>query len=138
MPHEFPQVWHPWEAWEEVSHNMWGTVQDRTAAVCLAIEFTGDHARYGYYMRRVVREWPISCENALTDPYLNHKAWVGHAACALALRLPEDVVRQAWGHLSDEQKLLANKEAVRAVSEWRWAYVEDRRIRENVDEPLLL
>jgi hypothetical protein len=112
------QVFHPYYDWEEVAHNMWGTVEDRRGVLLSAIQFTGDHEKYGHYMMRVVREWPISSENALTDPYLNHRAWVGHAACALAFQCPEDVVRQAWGHLTDEQKLLANQEADRAIAAW--------------------
>lgn len=132
-----PQVWHPVDKWEEIPHNMWGRVADRQSYLDWAIGFTGDHKLYGSFMRRVCSEWPISCENAFTDPHLNHKAWLGHAACALANRCPEDIVRQAWGKLSDEQKLLANEEARRAVSDWKRAYIADRRLREDVGEPML-
>lgn len=116
-------MFHPYYEWEEVGANMWGTVDDRRGFMLSAIQFTGDHKRYGAYMMRVIEEWPISCENALTDPYLNHRAWVGHAACALAFGCPEDIVRAAWAHLTDEQKLLANKEADRAISAW-WEHRE--------------
>ena len=112
------QVFHPYYDWEEVAHNMWGSVGDRRSYLLSAISFTADHEKYGRFMMRVVREWPISTENALTDPYLNHRAWVGHAACALAFQCPEDIVRQAWGQLTDEQKLLANQEADRAIAAW--------------------
>lgn len=131
------QVWHPVWAWEEVAHNMWGRVKDRAGYLEQAIEFTGDHERYGHFMRRVCVEWPISTENAFTDPYLNHKAWLGHAACALAFNCPEDIVRQAWGHLTDEQKLLANQEAGRAVADWRGAYLANRGVRRNVAQSML-
>lgn len=117
---------------------MWGDVYNAREALVEAIKFTGDHKRYGHYMMRVVHEWPISCENALTDQNLNQKAWVGHAACALALRLPEDIVRKAWGHLTNEQRVLANKEADRAIREWRKYYGASREIRSDMDEPLLL
>ena len=122
------QVFHPYYDWEEVRYNMWGRVEDRRSYLLSAIAFTGDHKKYGSYMMRVVEEWPISCENAFTDPHLNHKAWVGHAACALAFQCPEDIVRQAWGHLSDEQKLLANQEAGRAIA----AFWHHRRKTEGV------
>lgn len=132
------RVYHPYDRWEELVHNMWGDVPNRREALAKAIEFTGDHKRYGGYMKRVVKEWPISCENALTDKSLNQKAWVGHAACALALRIPEDIVRKAWGLLADEQRLLANKEAARAIREWQHAYRKDCGLRENLEQPLLL
>lgn len=117
---------------------MWGSVSDRRKAFSQAIEFTGDHKLYGSFMVRVTNEWPISCENALTDPHLNQKAWIGHAACALALRCPEDIVRKAWGMLTDEQRLLANKEAARAIRKWKNAYIESRGLRRNLEMPVLL
>lgn len=132
------QVWHPWYEWEEVAHNMWGTVPDRDAMLERAVRFTGDHALYGSFMRRVVVEWPISCENAFTDPHLGHRSWVGHAACALAFGCPEDIVRKAWGILTDEQKLLANKEADGAIRAWRDHRVEGRRVGGEVGSQVLL
>lgn len=131
------RVYHPWWVWEEVKHNMWGAVDDRQAMLRRAIEFTGDHKLYGRWMRKVIAAWPNSCENALTDASLNKRAWIGHAACAMAFRCPEDIVRQAWGHLSDEQRLLANKEAERALRLWQDAYEKDHGLRDDLGEPLL-
>jgi hypothetical protein len=131
------QVYHPVQQWEEIAHNMWGRVDDRAGYTQRAIDFTGDHKLYGSFMRRVCLEWPISTENAFTDPYLNHRAWVGHAACALAFNCPEDIVRQAWRFLSDEQKLLANKEASRAIADWRRSYITHRGLRRDVAAPML-
>jgi hypothetical protein len=131
------QVYHRVQEWEEVTHNMWGKVTDRNAYIQRAIQFTGNHIEYGRYMLRVCEEWPISTDNAFTDPYLNHRAWVGHAACALAFNCPEDIVRQAWRFLTDEQKLLANKEASRAIADWRRAYIKDRGLRPDVAAEML-
>ena len=132
-----PQIYHPVQQWEEITHNMWGKVTDRNAYTQRAIQFTSNHIEYGRYMRRVCDEWPISTENAFTDPHLNHRAWVGHAACALAFNCPEDIVRQAWSYLTDEQKLLANKEASRAIADWRRAYIKDRGLRHDVAAEML-
>jgi len=116
------KVWHPCDQWEEMQHNMWGEVDDRQAFLSMAAAFTGNHYLYGHFMMRVVKEWPISCENALTDSSLNKRAWIGHAACALAFGCPEDIVRQAWSALSDEQRALANKQADRAIWSWEANY----------------
>jgi len=114
------RIYHPVQRWEEMRFNMWGAAKDRKAAKELAIRFTGDAALYGSFMRRVCEEWPISCENALTDTNLNRKAWLGHAACALAHQIPEDIVREAWSELTDEQRILANKQAHDAISAWEY------------------
>lgn len=137
MSNQLPQVWHPVDQWEEIAHNMWGRVDNRNSWIQRAIQFTGNHKQYGHYMRRVCNEWPISTENAFTDPYLNHRAWLGHAACALAFNCPEDIVRQAWRYLTDEQKLLANKEANRAIAGWRRTYIKNHRLCRDMAAAML-
>ena len=131
------RVYHPISKWEEISHGMWSDVEDKTVILKRARAFTGNHKIYGSYMIRVIVEWPISCENALTDSSLNQRAWIGHAACALAIGCPEDITREAWGHLTDEQRLLANNEADRALRCWRYAYAKDRNICDDMGEALL-
>lgn len=116
---------------------MWGDVKDRKSMLSTAIDFTGDHKKYGKFMNRVIREWPVSCENALTDYSLNRKAWVGHAAVALALECPEDIVREAWSYLKDEQKHLANEEARKAIALWEYNYFKSRSVYKDMGGPLL-
>lgn len=135
---KFERVYHPVGAWEEIPANMWGEATNPRAALEQAIGFTSDHKLYGSWMMRVVREWSKSCENALTDSSLNRKAWVGHAAVAMALNIPEDITRKAWGFLTDEQQLLANKEAERAICEWSVNYAKDKNILRDMGGSLLL
>lgn len=117
MPPEW-EIWHPYTTWEEMQFNMWGNVKDRAQWLQKAIDFTGDHTLYGLWMMKVVNLWPMSCEQNLTKLDTNRKAWIGHAAVALAMQCPEDIVRQAWGFLSDEQQKLANQKAQEAINEW--------------------
>ena len=131
------RVYHPYWDWEEIDFNMWGDVSCRKKAIAKAINFTSDHRCYGRFMMRVISEWPISCENALTDSNLNRKAWVGHAACALALALPEHIVRAAWGDLTDEQRVLANREAERAIATWEHNYRKSKKLHGAVDQEVL-
>lgn len=131
------RVYHDCREWEEMKFNMWGEVDNQKEALQKAIEFTSNHKQYGQYMMRVVNEWPISCENALTDENLNKRAWVGHSAVALALQIPEDITRKAWGYLTDEQRFLANKEATRAIQYWTISYTESRGLQEDLVQPML-
>lgn len=131
------RVWLPIDQWEEISANMWGEVANRRIFLQRVVIFTGNHRLYGRYMQRVTIEWPNSCINALTDYNLNRKAWIGHAACALALHCPEDITRQAWGLLTNEQRILANRQADRAIQSWEMRYRASLGIRSNVATPLL-
>jgi len=138
MTKQLKRVYHDYRLWEEIAHNMWGEATDPKYALEQAIAFTTDHKLYGSHMMRVVKEWPISCENALTDRLINRKAWVGHAAVALALNIPEDITRKAWGYLTDEQRFLANKEAERAIAAWEKSYRPSCSIYRDLGEPVLL
>ena len=134
---KFKRIWHPVDKWEEMKSGMWADTDNRQNMLQDAIAFTGDHERYGKYMRKVVRSWPISCENALTDYSLNRKAWIGHAACALALGCPEDIVRSAWGMLTDEQRELANRQAANAITIWEQDYARRSGLLRHVGEQML-
>lgn len=134
---KFKRVWHPYQKWEEVRYNMWGTVDDKKSWVKKAVDFTSDDHEYGKFMVRVTREWPFSCENALTDYYMNRKAWIGHAACALALMCPEHITRQAWKELTHEQQYLANKKAIGAIQAWENVYIQSSELRKGLGGALL-
>lgn len=112
------RIYHPHYLWEEVGANMWGKVKDRDSYLGVAIEFTGNHELYGYHMKRVAKEWKHSCEHNLTNTTQNRRAWIGHAACAFAFACPEDIVREAWSHLTESQQFNANNMADIAILEW--------------------
>lgn len=104
---------------------MWGSVSDRKKYLKLAIEFTGDHKKYGRFMLRVANEWKYSCEHNLSNVTQNRKAWIGHAATALAIGCPEDITRQAWSYLSDDQQNKANHKADKAILYWEHKHLEE-------------
>lgn len=111
------EVWHPYWKWEEVGHNMWGAVSHRRTWLDMAVSFTGNPELYGEWMLEVVKRWPVSCEHNLTKPG-DKRPWMGHAAVALAIGCPEDIVREAWGHLSKQQQDAANSMAAAAIKHW--------------------
>ncbi len=122
----FRKVWHPYWTWEDFKAGMWRQIatDERSKMLPIAIEFTGNAQRYGSFMQRIIREWPISCEHNLTDIHMNRLAWIGHAATCLAINAPEYVTRAAWRYLSQQQMDDANKEAERALRDWRGFYRE--------------
>jgi hypothetical protein len=118
------QVWHPYQRWEDYQAGMWRKEQKEKEQELLsvAIEFTGDHIKYGAAMMEVIKTWKYSCEHNLSNLQINRRAWVGHAACAYSLKLPEYLVREAWGKLNDYQRFMANKMADNAIAEWERIY----------------
>lgn len=112
------EVWHPFLELEEAESRMWANVSKRATWLKLAETFTGDAELYGEWMLRVIEAWPKSCEHNLTKGG-DKRPWIGHAAVALAIGCPEDIVRAAWGNLSQSQQDAANKKAEEAIEIWR-------------------
>lgn len=135
---KFDRVYHPYTEWEEIRFNMWGSSISPEKHLKLAIKLTGDHKKYGRFMLKVIEKWPKSCENALTDSALNKKAWIGHAACALAIKCPEHITRKAWGELTNEQRILANREAERAIRIWGERYAKSKGVYQDMGVQVLL
>jgi hypothetical protein len=118
------RIYHHYLKWEEVHAGMWDIVSAEKERELLpkAIEFTGNAELYGSFMMRIIREWPYSCEQAFTNPSMNHWAWVGHAACCLAILCPEYITRKAWGLLTQKQQDEANAQAELAVQTWSFIH----------------
>lgn len=119
------RIYHPYYKWEETYSNMWGSVKNKDAYLQVAIDFTGNAKLYGSHMKRVQEEWKISCEHNLSNKTQNRKAWIGHAACALAFGCPEQITREAWAYLSEGQQKEANDVADIAISLWEKRHLGD-------------
>lgn len=124
------KIWHNYLKWEDYQNGMYATISgdDRKEMLKKAIEFTGDHEFYGLYMLDVIEKWSIACEQNLTDIRINRLAWLGHAACCLAFGCPEDITREAWGYLTEEQQVKADAEASKVILIW-----ESRHEKQNLE-----
>jgi hypothetical protein len=130
--------WHHYLKWEDYQHGMYRTLygDEKKHFLAKAIEFTGNPVLYGDWMLEVVEKWPVSCEQNLTDRGMNRQAWIGHAACCLAIGCPEDITREAWSELSVEQQDAANAKADFAIELWEAIYEEQNsKVHTEVGEP---
>ena len=114
------QIYHNYNLWEDYKSGMWRKLkkQEEKEYLQKAVDFTGDADLYGHWMIQVVKNWKYSCEHNLTDVSQNRRAWIGHAACQLAINCPEYITRQAWGFLSKDQQDKANAVADKAILLW--------------------
>lgn len=79
-------------------------------------------------MRRALKEWPVSCEVALSATIMNRIAWLGHAGCCLATGAPEDVTREAWWTLNSLEQDAGNAAAQRVLDAWEERYADAKVI----------
>jgi len=83
-----------------------------------AIEFTGDHIKYGAAMAEVITAWPRTMINSLSNPSVNKRAFIGHCAVFYKLGITEDITRAAWKLLTDQQRYDADKIAQQHVDNY--------------------
>lgn len=114
------QIFVHYKLWEDFHAGMWRKLvkHEEDSFRLSAIEFTGDHVKYGGAMLRVINEWPYTCMHNLSNPSINRRAFIGHAACALEINCPEYIVRQAWWRLTEDQRILADGQADNAIKIW--------------------
>lgn len=70
------------------------------------------------YMSLVVRRWKHAAEQNLSNTSMNRRAWLGQAACCFYAFAPENLTKQAWHELTDEEQTLANAIADKVIREW--------------------
>ncbi|MHA2404643.1 MAG: hypothetical protein ACXADH_16710, partial [Candidatus Kariarchaeaceae archaeon] len=87
------QQYVPYWEWEDWINGMWRKVDSEPEWIAKAVEFTGDHIRYGSAMREVSIEWPRTMINSLTNKSINRRAFLGHCACSFKINCPEYITR---------------------------------------------
>jgi hypothetical protein len=116
----FNRIYHPYWNWECYKNGMWRKIHknEEPGMIENAKVFTGNCLLYGSFMIIALNQYPVSCEQFLSNPSINRRAWIGHAAANIAIKSPEYITRIAWGLLSQEQRDLANNQADIAVFKW--------------------
>lgn len=118
------RVYHPYNKWEETAAGLWRkqTGRERVLYMERCSAFMAVTALFRAAMFRVIQEWPISCEANFTTKSINRQAWLGHAACCIAIDCPEETTRAAWWTLTQPQRESADMAAAEAITEWERLY----------------
>ena len=109
---------------EDCRLGMWKKMHgaEREAMFLRVANFMVDTQAFKAAMFRAIVEWPKATEMNLTTTSVNQQAWVGHAACFLAVGSPEEVTRDAWWTLTAIQQRDANRAADEAIAHWKNTY----------------
>lgn len=121
------QVFYHYTMWEDFKNGMYDEVKEgRSDRVKYAAEILSNTYLLYVCMKRVTKEWTHATEQVLTNPSVNHQAFLGQAACNIHAGIKEDETREAWGLLTNEQRIEANKVADRVDDEWRIEYMKGK------------
>lgn len=83
----------------------------------LYADFLRDIPRFEEAMAGVLREWPNSCEQWLSNERMNRIAWLGQAAMCYATGVPA-VFCGGYNQLTPEQREAADLAALRYLNKW--------------------
>lgn len=115
------QIFHPYEKWEDYRNGMYNEDKvGRKERVLIAKLILTNPQLLEECMRRVVKEWKYATEHNLTNPSINHQAFLGQCACSIYGKVHEDETREAWNTLSNEERYVANYIADKVYESWKF------------------
>lgn len=117
------QKYYHYSLWEDFKNGMYEEDKDgRSERIKTAIECLTNLDLCYEQMSRVVNEWKYATEQNLTNPSINHRAFLGQSACSIWKKVHEDETREAWSYMTQQQRYDANKVADRVYQEWLKRY----------------
>lgn len=123
------RIFHHFSKWEDFHAGMYDESKDgRQDRVQRAAVILGTPELCQEAMEKVIAEWPIATEYNLSNAEINRKAWLGQAACCCYAGIHEDETREAWGIMTEPQRVEANRIAANLIRKWV-------RAREREDNP---
>ena len=123
------RIYHTWDEWECYPA---GFYENRPADKSLTDDecreiyrdLLADEAEFRAALKRVLTEWPNSCEHYLSNERMNRIAWLGQASLCIEKGIPSRY-RGGYMLLTDEQKLAADQAALDALNDWLAARGEE-------------
>ena len=112
------RIFHPWSSWENYHAGFYaiGKLSDERIREDYA-NFLRDIPRFSAALERVLREWPKSCEQFLSNEHLNRIAWLGQAAMCIDTGIPA-CFRGGFRLLTDAEQAEANAVALACLNRW--------------------
>lgn len=133
------RIYHPWTAWECVPAGLYNTLppspmRPEEGREAYAV-FLRDTPRFTDALARVLAEWPISCEQFLSNEHINRVAWLGQASMCIETGVPA-AFRSGFFALTLAEQRIANATAQQALSRWLQHRSAGRRSRDQVHDVL--
>ena len=113
------RIFHHFNKWEDYHAGMYDESKDgRAERVTKAAYILGTPDICREAMEKVVKEWEKATEYNLSNAEINRKAWLGQAACCCYAGIHEDETREAWGLMTEAQRIEANRIAAEIIKKW--------------------
>ena len=106
-------------------------------AIDMYAAFLRNSERFELAIARVFSEWPLSCENFLTNISNNRIAWIGQSSMCIETGIPCRF-RAGFKRLSQEDQKMANSVAAKWLRRWERQHAQkDRNLRQAMGKAML-
>lgn len=114
------RIRHHYMKWEDWKEGMYQEIpaHHQQGAIDAAARLLRTPSLLLLAMRQVLRKWPTSAEQYLSNAASNRQAWLGQAACYLRMGTPDYLTKLAWHTLTANQQSQANAVADTVIDEW--------------------
>lgn len=120
--------------WEDFQAGMYRMEWDNeTELKNKSIELLSDSEKFMEVMKKILIEWPVSCDENLSNSSCNRRAWLGQAACCYSHGCPELLTRKAWAELSYLKQYKANRAADSIIKTYE---TRSKRIHSEVEKDI--
>lgn len=117
------RIFYHYSLWEDYLNGMYDESKDgRKERVKKAAYILGTPEICRKAMEMVIEKWKIATEYNLSNAEINRKAWLGQAACSCYGNIHEDETREAWGIMTEQQRIEANRIANQIIKKWLSKY----------------
>lgn len=116
------RIFHTWDKWECYPAGFYEkkpadkSMSDEDCKIAYR-DFLRDLFRFEHGLKRVISEWPNSCEHYLTNQNMNRIAWLGQAAMCIETGVPS-IYRGGFNRLTDDEQQAANELALKYLNIW--------------------
>jgi hypothetical protein len=115
------RIYHTWDKWECYPAGFYEDNPPRGmtpgGATQAYAEFLRDSMRFEAALKRVLAEWPNSCEHYLSNENMNRIAWLGQASMCIATRVPA-AYRSGFNLLTKAEQDAADALALKYLNIW--------------------
>jgi hypothetical protein len=121
------QIFHPFNLWEDHKFGFYNNIsgKNKKEMIQQVVDLFCNPDKTRLYMSKVVNEWYYSCQHNLTNPTINHIAYLGQAACCLCDGVPSTVTMEAWSKVPKDFQDIANSIAESTLSIWNQTHIKE-------------
>lgn len=114
------RIYHRFENWECYKAGFFKneSTEDKDFLSKKVIELFSDSKKTEFFMKKVINEWPNSCEHNLTNISMNRVAWLGQSACCLYAQIPFKVTMENWRNVPEDKQKLACSIAEKLINQF--------------------